>query len=118
MIIDDEAFQAPNLTSGEAISKLDIRPGCNQLQLFLKPEKANIPIFRKSVRTPYGWEISPTEPLPYSTLLRWMEGLGVLSCFPQIIRPYGLRYNAGNKFNKSGPYPMQRNLPPPPIKLC
>ncbi|KAL5347682.1 hypothetical protein ACLOAV_007091 [Pseudogymnoascus australis] len=102
MIIDDEAFQAPNLTSGEAISKLDIRPGCNQLQLFLKPEKANIPIFRKSVRTPYGWEISPTEPLPYSTLLRWMEGLGVLSCFPQIIRPYGLRYNAGNKFNKSG----------------
>lgn len=113
MIIADRAFQAPNLTSGEAITRLDIRPGCNQLPLYLKPDMANIPIFRKSVRTLYGYEISPTEPLPYSTLLKWMVALGVLACFLQIIRPYGLRYNAGGKFNQSGLYPTSATFSPP-----
>ncbi|KAG9246656.1 hypothetical protein BJ878DRAFT_533103 [Calycina marina] len=72
------------------------------LPLHLKPEMANIPVFRKSVRTPYGWEISPDQPLPYTTLLKWMKRLGVLTGFPQITRPYCLRYGAGNAFNQSG----------------
>lgn len=102
LLLADEAFLAPNLTSAEKIGGLDIRPGYKQLPLHLKPEMANIPIFRKSVNTLYGWEISPDQQLPYSTLLPWMKKLGVLTGFPQITRPYGLRYGAGNAFNQSG----------------
>ncbi|CAG8982679.1 hypothetical protein HYALB_00000958 [Hymenoscyphus albidus] len=102
LILADKAFLAPNLTSAEKISGLDIRPGYEQLPLHLKPEKANIPVFRKSIKTVYGWEILPDQQLPYSTLLPWMKKLGVLTGFPQITRPYGLRYGAGNAFNQSG----------------
>jgi hypothetical protein len=99
LIFADNAFLAPSLTSAE-----DIPPGYEQLPLHLKPEMADIPVFRKSVRTPYGWEISPDQPLPYTTLLKWMKRLGVLTGFPQITRPYSLRYGAGNAFNQSGVY--------------
>jgi hypothetical protein len=33
-----------------------------------------------------------------------MKRLGVLTRFPQITRPYSLRYGAGNAFNQSGAY--------------
>jgi hypothetical protein len=105
LILADEAFLAPNLKSAEKIGGLDIRPGYEQLPLHLKPEKANIPVFRKSIKTLYGWEISPDQ-LPYSALLAWMKKLGVLTGFPQITRPYGLRYGAGNAFNQSGSSPV------------
>jgi hypothetical protein len=104
LIFADNAFLAPSLTSAARISELDIPPGYEQLPLHLKPEMADIPVFRKSVRTPYGWEISPDQPLPYTPLLKWMKRLGVLTGFPQITRPYSLRYGAGNAFNQSGVY--------------
>lgn len=39
--------------------------------------------------------------LPYSTLLPWMETLGMITGLKQITRLYGLRYGAGNAFNQS-----------------
>ncbi|KAF4628464.1 hypothetical protein G7Y89_g9685 [Cudoniella acicularis] len=61
LIFADRAFLAPSLTSAKRISELVIPPGYKQLPLYLKPELANIPVFRKSIRTPYGWEISPDQ---------------------------------------------------------
>ena len=109
---------APSLTSAARISELDIPPGYEQLPLHLKPEMADIPVFRKSIRTPYGWEISPNQPLPYTTLLKWMKRLGVLTGFPQITRPYCLRYGAGNAFNQSGAYHAVPLLQPRPYPQC
>jgi hypothetical protein len=63
-------FLAPSLISAKRISELDIPPGYKLLPLHLKPEIANIPVFRKSIRTPYNWEISPDQLLPYTTLLK------------------------------------------------
>jgi hypothetical protein len=60
---------------------------------------ADIPVFHKSVRTLYSWEISPDQPLSYTTLLKWIKRLGVLTRFPQITRPYCLWYGANNAFN-------------------
>ena len=40
---------------------------------------ADIPVFRKSIKTPYGWQISPDQPLPYTTLLKWWKRIGALS---------------------------------------
>jgi hypothetical protein len=70
LIFADNAFLAPSLTSAKRISELDIPPSYEQLPLHLKPEIADIPLLRKSTRTPYGWEISPDQPLLYTTLLK------------------------------------------------
>ncbi|PQE27954.1 C2H2 finger domain-containing protein [Rutstroemia sp. NJR-2017a BBW] len=106
LIFTDNIFLALSLILVERISELDIPPGYEQLPLHLKPEMANIPVFRKSIRTPYSWQISPDEQLLYTTLLKWIKRLGVLTGFPQITCPYCLRYSAGNAFNQSGLYPM------------
>jgi hypothetical protein len=118
LVFADNAFLAPSLTSAARISELDIPLGYEQLPLHLKPEMADILVFRKSVRTPYGWEISPDQPLPYTTLLKWMKRLGVLTGFPQITRPYCLRYGAGNAFNQSGASHAAPFLHPRPYPQC
>jgi hypothetical protein len=120
LIFADNAFLAPSLTSAERISELDIPPGYEQLPLHLKPALANIPVFRKSIKTPYGWKISSDQQLPYTTLLKWMKRLGMLTGFPQITRPYGLRYGAGNAFNQSSEYPVAPfpGNPAPPVAQC
>jgi hypothetical protein len=53
LIFADDAFAAPNLTTAEQLSRLDIRPGYEQLPLLLKPSMANIPVFCKSVKMFY-----------------------------------------------------------------
>ncbi|KAI9771037.1 MAG: hypothetical protein M1839_002973 [Geoglossum umbratile] len=102
LIFADRAFAAPNLTSAGQLSGLDIRPGYQQLELLLRPSMLDVPVFRKSVRTGYGYEISPHEPLSYATLLSLMKAVGVIAGFLQPTRPYCLRYGAGNEFNQSG----------------
>ncbi|KAH7370264.1 hypothetical protein BKA65DRAFT_471486 [Rhexocercosporidium sp. MPI-PUGE-AT-0058] len=62
----------------------------------------DVPIFRKSVRTGYGYEISPHEPLIYPTLLSLMKVIGLILGLLQPTRLYCLRYNAANEFNQSG----------------
>ncbi|KAF1952281.1 hypothetical protein CC80DRAFT_518793 [Byssothecium circinans] len=98
----DQAFAAYNLTSPEELSRLTIPPGRNELPLRLNRALDDIPVFRKAERTPYGWTISPTEPLPYSTLLPWIRTLGKITGFAQVTRPYSLRYAAGKAFNENG----------------
>jgi hypothetical protein len=58
LILTNDAFLAPNLTSAKKISELDIQPSYKQLPLHLKLSMANIPVFYKSIKMLYGWEIS------------------------------------------------------------
>jgi hypothetical protein len=104
LIFADGAFAAPNLRSATQLSGLDIRPGYQQLELLFKPSMLDVPIFRKSVKTGYGYEISPHEPLTYPTLLSLMKVIGLILGLLEPTRPYCLRYNAANEFNKSGEY--------------
>lgn len=102
MIFDDQAFLAPNLTSPEGLSELDIVPGRNQLELPLKPEKDNVPVFRRAIRTLQGWAISRNEALSYAFLNSNMKKIGQITGFKQVTRPYALRYGAGKAFNEHG----------------
>ncbi|KAF2818073.1 hypothetical protein CC86DRAFT_337582 [Ophiobolus disseminans] len=102
MLFCDRAFAAYNLTSPEELSRLTIPPGRNELPLRLNPTLDNVPVFRKAVRTLHGWDISPNEPLPYSTLLPWIRTLGEVTGFAQVTRPYSLRYAGGKAFNENG----------------
>lgn len=104
LIFADRAFAAPNLKSATQLSKLDIRPSYQQLELLFKPSMLDVPVFRKSIRTGYGYEISPHELLTYATLLSLMKISGLILGFLQPTRPYCLRYNASNEFNQSRKY--------------
>lgn len=68
LIFADRAFAAPNPKSAAQLSELDIRPSYQQLELLFKPSMLDVPVFRKSVKTKYSYEISPYEPLTYATL--------------------------------------------------
>lgn len=102
MLFRDRAFAAYRLASEEDLTRLTIRPGRNELPLRLSQKLDNIPVFRKAVQTVHGWDISPSEPLPYSTLLPWIRTLGEITGFAQVTRPYSLRYAAGKAFNENG----------------
>jgi hypothetical protein len=102
IIFADEAFAAPNLMTPEKLSTLDIEPGCNQLPLPFKPEKADVPIFCAIIRTLEGWGVSPTKPLMYAVVRSSMIKLGQITGFKQVTRPYALRYGAGKAFNENG----------------
>lgn len=104
IIFADEAWAAPNLKSAAQLSTLDIRPGLQQLELLFKPSMLDVYIFRMSVKTGYGYEISPDKRLTYATLLALMKTIGLILGFLQPTRPYCLRYNAGNEFNQSSKY--------------
>jgi hypothetical protein len=102
LIFADQAFAASRLISPEQLSRLTIPLGRNELPLPLRSTMDNIPVFRKAIKTLHGWEISPDQPLPYSTIAPWMKKLGAITGFRQIARPYTLRYGAGKAFDNSG----------------
>ncbi|KAF2263259.1 hypothetical protein CC78DRAFT_554127 [Lojkania enalia] len=102
MLFYDRAFAAYNLTTLEELSRLYIPPKRNELPLRLNRDLDDIPVFRKAIRTPSGWEISKHEPLPYSTLLPAIKALGQLTNFKQVTRPYSLCYAGGKAFNENG----------------
>jgi hypothetical protein len=81
LLFRDQAFAAYNLTSLKELSRLTIPPGRNELPLRLNQMLDNVPVFRKAVRAPHSWDISPNIPLPYSTLLPWIRTLGEVTGF-------------------------------------
>ncbi|KAL4891366.1 hypothetical protein BDV59DRAFT_203545 [Aspergillus ambiguus] len=90
------------LVSASQIPRLRIRDGCNELPLHLDPALDDVPIFRISERTLQGILISPDKPLPYTTIEPWVKKIGVITGFPQVTRPYSLRYGAGTALDSSG----------------
>jgi hypothetical protein len=100
----DNAFLKPDLTDGltlENIYQLDIRPGCNVLELPLNPEMADMYVFRQCTPTPTGLTVT-NDRLPYSTLKPHMKDMGGIAGFREVARPYCLRYVSGKAFDKDG----------------
>jgi hypothetical protein len=59
LIFTNNIFLALSLILAKRISKLDILLSYKQLPLYIKLKIANIPIFYKSIRTLYSWEVLP-----------------------------------------------------------
>ncbi|KAF2193597.1 C2H2 finger domain protein [Zopfia rhizophila CBS 207.26] len=100
LMFADDVFSTPGLAP-EHLSQLDIRPGCNALELPLKPEMAHTYVFRQCTPTSTGWTISNNR-LPDSTIRPHMKDMGEITGFKQVARPYCLRYGSGKAFDKNG----------------
>lgn len=94
----------PKLTP-EHLSQLDIRPGCNALELPLKADMADTYVFRQCTPNPTGWTISEKR-LPDSTLRPHLKDIGEITGLKEVARPYCLRYGSGKAFDQDG---MHRN---------
>ncbi|KAH7310118.1 hypothetical protein BKA65DRAFT_414138, partial [Rhexocercosporidium sp. MPI-PUGE-AT-0058] len=70
-----------------------------QLELLFKSSMLNVFIFKKSVKTGYGYEISLYKPFIYLTFLSLIKVIGLILRLLQPTRLYYLYYNAANEFN-------------------
>ncbi|KAI1839538.1 hypothetical protein JX266_014251 [Neoarthrinium moseri] len=95
------AFQAPSLVSPQQLGVFDIHPGERELPLPLKDDLHDVPIFRRAVKTLVGYEMSPTEPIPYGTMAGWVRRIGELLGLEYTTIPYNLRYNAANELDNN-----------------
>jgi hypothetical protein len=98
----DDVFSVPNLTP-QNVYTLDIRPGCNSLEIPIKSEMENIYVFRKCESTATK-RVTSNQPLPYSTMKAHMEQVGKIAGFSGTVKPYDLRYGSGNAFDNDGKY--------------
>lgn len=114
LIFADRAFERVQgeevLVSASQIPRLRIRAGRNKLPLRIDPALDNVPIFRMSERTLKGISISPDKPLLYTTIGPCVKKIGVITGFPQVTRPYSLRYGAGTALDSSSTLLQYRSL--------
>lgn len=97
-----QLFRAPSLTSPQRLDHLDIHPGERELSLPLKQEYDNVPVFRRTIKTLTGYELSPDKPITYQMMAAWIKRIGELLGLEYSTIPYNLRYNAANEFDQSG----------------
>lgn len=99
IIYDPSLIFSPHV-SRPRDSRLDTEPGRNDVRLPLDSRLDDLSVFRQSVTTLTGWEISWDQPLGYSTLAPWIKKLGVITGFRQVAFTYTLRYAAGKAFDQ------------------
>ncbi len=76
LIFTDQAFAPPDLNSPKQFFRLRIEPGQKQLEIPLKENMQNVPLFRWSEDTVNRVQISNGKALPDSTLRSRMVTLG------------------------------------------
>ncbi|RYN85694.1 hypothetical protein AA0119_g13215 [Alternaria tenuissima] len=100
LMFADKAFSISELTP-ENLYTLDIRPGCNQLNVPIREEVADLCVFRRYTQTATKLTISD-EQLSYATVKTHMQDVGEITGFKAVAKPYCLRYGAANAFDKDG----------------
>ncbi|KAJ8110847.1 hypothetical protein OPT61_g6412 [Boeremia exigua] len=100
LMFADKVFSIPNLTP-ERLYKLDIRPGCNSLEIPIKREMAELCVFRQCEQAATRCKIG-NNGLSYAVLKAHMKDIGEIAGFKEITKPYNLRYGSGNAFDSNG----------------
>ncbi|KAK3290594.1 C2H2 finger domain protein [Chaetomium fimeti] len=90
------AFEAPSLTWPERLTQLDIHPGEQELPIPLKASMKDVHIFRRTIKTLAGYEISSNKLISYGMMASWIKRCGEIAGMEVPTIPYNLRYNAAN----------------------
>lgn len=85
-----------------AISTLKLHAQTNQLLLAFKSSMMDMPLFRQSVSTPIGYQMSTTKKITSGITNKWLRTIGQLLGFKDNTIAYGLRYFAGNSLDQRG----------------
>lgn len=89
----DNAFEL-DFTTIEQLFSLRTDPRRGSMRLRWKKEWENRPVFRQAVPTVDGIRTSECEPLCYHTFLYYIQRLGFMAGFMEIVNPYTIRRGA------------------------
>lgn len=90
----DNAFES-NVSSVEVIRRIRVRPPRHSLEFHWRADILKTPIFRQAERTPTGIDTSPVTALRYYTYLYYLQRLGLVAGFMQILGAYVIRRGSG-----------------------
>ncbi|KAJ3498203.1 hypothetical protein NLG97_g1302 [Lecanicillium saksenae] len=98
----DNAFAA-EIQSVEDFYKIRVRAPRRSLEFDWKDSIKDIPIFRQALVTHEGTiQTSPTEAIHYHTYLYYLQRLGLMTGFMQILNPYCIRRGSGEAVEAVG----------------
>jgi Protein of unknown function (DUF3435) len=97
-----DAFAAPDLTP-ESLYSLKVPPGQGELRMPWKDEMEDVYVFRKSVRTEFGVELSDAQ-LPYNILRTRLLKVGELTNFAFPVGAYCFRRGNGEALDSSSKF--------------
>ncbi|KAI4086415.1 MAG: hypothetical protein L6R37_008419 [Teloschistes peruensis] len=111
LLLADQAFAIPSLTSPEQLFRLRIAPGQKQLPVPLKEEMAERPLFRRCKNTVGGIQISEEQVLADTALPTQMTNLGIITGMELPTGPYTFRRGNGQTLDNSSEITdAQRNI--------
>ena len=96
--VHDNAFRSEKIQSVRDIFRLRVKPPRRSLELKWKKSILKTPIFRQAVPSADGTRTSEPEAakaLRYHTYLYYLQRLGYVVGFPQLLGPYDIRRGAG-----------------------
>jgi hypothetical protein len=89
----DNAFKA-NIRSIKDIYRIRVRAPRYSLEFDWRPDILQTPIFRQAERTPTGIQTS-RKALRYDTYLYYLQRLGIMTAFMQLLTGYCIRRGTG-----------------------
>ncbi len=118
MALHDDVFAAESVRNVSHIFGAKVPSGKNCLQLKMKRNVLDIPVFREPGRAVGGYRTSPTQPLRSATWLRYLRRLGRTSGLEQSFTQYCARRGLVNAVNsKSVLLPMRSSPLTTPILI-
>lgn len=103
LAILDQAFKA-EVASVEDVYKIRVMPPRRSLEFHWKEHILDIPVFRQPQSSAGNLGTSPTQPIRYHTYLGYLQRLGMLSGFMQILTCYMIRRGSGEGVEGSNPH--------------
>jgi hypothetical protein len=94
LAIVDDAFES-TVASVDDIFSIRVKPPRHSLGFKWKRDKLKTPIFRQAEPTTSGIETSLLKALRYHTYLYYLQRLGQMAGFMQILTAYAIRRGAG-----------------------
>ncbi|KAM7192210.1 Protein of unknown function (DUF3435) domain containing protein [Rhypophila sp. PSN 637] len=94
LAILDQAFKA-EISSVEDIYRIRVPPARHSLEFDWNEDILDIPVFRQPESISGKIGTSPTQPIRYQTYIRYLQRLGIVSGFMQILTSYMIRRGSG-----------------------
>jgi len=98
----DEAFKE-EVESVEDVYKIRVLPPRHSLQFNWKEDMLDTPVFRQPESVSGSIGTSKTQPIRYQTYMGYLQRLGIVSGFLQILTSYMIRRGSGESIEGSTP---------------
>lgn len=104
MLFHDDAFRPSGITSMEDLRRLFLEGGRQQMEVPLKPEKAEHYVFSKVEATKGMVRFQRDQPISLGSLSSQLQTFGEIAGFKWSLFTHRFRYGGGTILNESGKF--------------